>query len=762
MAEILKRNKALAVNPLKASQPVGASLAFLGINKAIPMMHGSQGCTAFGKVYFVRHFREPVPLQTTAMDQVSTVMNADENVLLGLKAVCEKSKPALIGLPTTGLSETQGTDIKRLVKDFYAANPEFAHIPVVPVNTPDFTGCLESGYALAVKAILETMIPASAPCVNSTSGLPDSGLPAGTPSGGGLGRGSVGKRKKQVNVLAGSFLTPGDIEHIKELIEAFGLRPLVLPDIGDSLDGHLTEMESSPLTVGGTPVSDISSMGESIATLVLGNSLFEAADFLKEQTGVPDYRFDSLMGLDAVDGFVAALAEISGKPVPEKIERQRAQLQDAMVDSHFMLGFARVAIAGDPDLLYGFARLVTEMGCEVVAAVAPARANILQDVAAAQVAIGDLEDLENAARKQRRATRHQQFACGGNCAPPRCAAAARRFSAIRPDRRLPAPVGRLSRHAPGLVRSGQYDGGTRTPRDRALRIQLFPADRRSMLRHLRLVKPIEEAEMTVKIAFASSDRRAVNQHFGAAEAFAIYELGAKRDAPDRGGRIHRDRDGRARGQACRQGRTAGRLRGGVLQRGGRFGHPATAGQGHPADARGRRHAHRRVAVRSAKESGQRSAGVAGEASQEAVGRGTLCRRRGVAGMIETTARVVSADNGTVLVEPSNAVRLRRLRVAQCVRRVRAGEIFFRQPQSHRGAVRCECACRRRIAIEHERGRHAQGRIAGLPAAQRAGAGRCGRRSVVWRWAMWARCWVRLRVSRWDCCWGGCTGWVPHE
>ena len=31
--------------------------------------------------------------------------------------------------------------------------------------------------------------------------------------------------------------------------------------------------------------------------------------------------------------------------------------------------------------------------------------------------------------------------------------------------------------------------------------------------------------MTVKIAFASSDRRAVNQHFGAAGAFAIYEVG---------------------------------------------------------------------------------------------------------------------------------------------------------------------------------------------------------------------------------------------
>lgn len=374
MAEILKRNKALSVNPLKNSQPIGAALAFLGINRAIPMLHGSQGCTAFGKVFFVRHFREPIPLQTTAMDQVSTVMNADENVILGLKAIAEKSKPALIGLPTTGLSETQGTDIKRLVKQFYAEYPEFAHIPVVPVNTPDFTGCLESGYALAVKAIIEHLV---------------------------VKGGNPGKRKKQVNVLAGSFLTPGDIEHIVELIESFGLRAVVLPDLANSLDGHLSDIETSPVTLGGTPVSEIYSIGDSAATLVLGNSLFDAADLLKERTGVPDYRFDCLMGLDAVDSFVATLSRISGKPVPSRIERQRAQLQDAMVDSHFMLGFARVAIAADPDLLYGFSRLVSEMGCEVVAAVAPARANILNDVMATQVGIGDLEDLEISAKQHR-------------------------------------------------------------------------------------------------------------------------------------------------------------------------------------------------------------------------------------------------------------------------------------------------------------------------------------------------------------------------
>jgi nitrogenase molybdenum-iron protein NifN len=370
VAEILKRTKALAVSPLKVSQPVGASLAFLGVRQAIPMMHGSQGCTAFGKVFFVRHFREPIPLQTTAMDQVSSVMGADDNVIEGLKTLCEKNAPAVIGLPTTGLSETQGTDIRRLVKSFRERHPQFDHIAVVPVNTPDFTGSLESGFALAVDAIIEHMVPQSL---------------------------HVGRRRKQVNVLANSSLTPGDIETLKEWIEAFGLRPVVLPDIGDSLDGHLTDGQFSPLTVGGTPKSEIEAMGESVATLVIGRSLGRAADRLKSHTGVPDFRFDHLMGLDAGDAFTQVLAQISGQPVPEKIERQRAQLQDAMVDSHFQTGFARVALALDPDQLIGFARFLTGMGAQIVAAVSPARAEVLADMPCAAVQVGDLEDLEHAA-----------------------------------------------------------------------------------------------------------------------------------------------------------------------------------------------------------------------------------------------------------------------------------------------------------------------------------------------------------------------------
>jgi nitrogenase molybdenum-iron protein NifN len=375
MAAIIKRSKALTVNPLKNSQPVGATLAFLGVQSAMPLMHGSQGCTAFAKVQFVRHFREAIPLQTTAMDQVSTVMGGDESVVEALATIFGKNNPRVIGLMTTGLTEMQGTDILRAVKEFRAVHPGFADRFVVPVNTPDFTGSLESGYAAAVLALVETLVP-RAEEVNSRPG----------------------RRARQVNLLPGASLTPGDVEAVKELLEAFDLRPVVLPDISDSLDGHLTAEDFVPHTVGGTPLSDIQSMGDSAATLVIGPSLYQAADALAERTGVPDFRFDSLLGLEAADALVHRLSLIAERPVPRALERQRAQLQDAMVDCHFMLGQARVALAAEPDHLLALTALFQGMGAEVVAAVAPANGSALKHLPLAEIKLGDLEDLEQQAR----------------------------------------------------------------------------------------------------------------------------------------------------------------------------------------------------------------------------------------------------------------------------------------------------------------------------------------------------------------------------
>ncbi len=371
MAEILRRKKPMSVNPLKASQPVGGSLATLGFHGAIPMLHGSQGCTAFAKTYFVRHFREPIPLQSTAMDQVSSIMGADDNVIEGVKIIAEKSQPRLITVLTTGLAETQGADIKRCVRDFRERYPEYGSVAVVGVSTPDFTGCLETGFAATVTEIIRELVPESR---------------------------VAGTRKRQVNVLAGSFMTPGDVEVLRDLAEGFNLRPLLVPDLSESLDGHLDAAEFNALSTGGTAVSELATLGEAVATLAVGASMKVAGELLEQRTGVPTYYFDHLYGLAATDALVSALLEISGTPVPQRLEHHRAQLQDAMLDTHFMLGQLRVAVAADPDQLNGYAHFLREMGAEVVAAVAPAGALVLERVPVERVQIGDLEDLENLAR----------------------------------------------------------------------------------------------------------------------------------------------------------------------------------------------------------------------------------------------------------------------------------------------------------------------------------------------------------------------------
>lgn len=372
---IIRRNKALSVSPLKASATLGAALAFLGINRALPMLHGSQGCTAFGKIFFIQHFREPMPLQTTAMDQVSTIMGGDWNVVEGLATICAKHRPALIGLPTTGLVETQGADIHRAVRQFRAEYPQYADVAVVPVSTPDFTGCLETGFNAALTAMIETLVP-RAPA-------------AGT---------RPGRRQRQVNVLVGPHLTVGDIEFVKDLLERFRLRPVAVPDLADALDGHLVDADYSAVTIGGTPLEELASLGDALATLAIGRGIEGAADALAERTGVPDYRFPHLMGLAANDRLIMTLAELSAEPVPERVERQRSQLQDAMLDAHFSVTDGRFALAADPDLLVALSELLAAVGAETVAAVSPVNAPSLRAVRADSVRIGDLEDLEQLAR----------------------------------------------------------------------------------------------------------------------------------------------------------------------------------------------------------------------------------------------------------------------------------------------------------------------------------------------------------------------------
>ncbi len=65
MGEIIRRpTKPLQVNPIRLTQPMGAALAFLGIDRCMPLMHGGMGCTSFTKVFLTRHFCAPIDMNT--------------------------------------------------------------------------------------------------------------------------------------------------------------------------------------------------------------------------------------------------------------------------------------------------------------------------------------------------------------------------------------------------------------------------------------------------------------------------------------------------------------------------------------------------------------------------------------------------------------------------------------------------------------------------------------------------------------------------
>jgi nitrogenase molybdenum-cofactor synthesis protein NifE len=359
--------RSVVINPLKHSQVLGAAMAFQGIHRAAPVIHGAQGCNFLAKVLLTKHFREPISLVSTKLFTEDVVMGSEGNVGATIEGIAAKSRPDVIGLLTTGLSAVKGDDISGVVKELQLKHPEtrFFH-----VSTPDYGGGLESGYAKAVEEML---------------GLAGAGYRS-SPS-----PQHVSHEGKTINVLAGSHLTPADFTELREIIEAFGLRPLIVPDLS-ALDG--SRQGFSPLAVGGTTVSDIARMDASEFTIAVGLSLEKAAEGLKERFGIEYRVFEGLAGLEDTNAFMGTLAALSGRRVPERYERQRRMLVDGMRDAHLLYGKKKICLALEPDLSIQFSKWLDEMGAEVSLSVLPNPASSEERIRSAEVRVGDLFSIE--------------------------------------------------------------------------------------------------------------------------------------------------------------------------------------------------------------------------------------------------------------------------------------------------------------------------------------------------------------------------------
>lgn len=370
MAELVLSKKSCAENPLKSSTPLGAALAFLGVEGSVPLFHGSQGCTSFALVLAVRHFKEAVPLQTTAMNEAATVLGGAENLEEGLLVIASRMKPKLIGVASTALVETRGEDFAGELRTILARRRELDAVRVVFASTPDFEGALEDGWATATSAIIDALVQPTA---------------------------HVPSAARTVNVLPGVHETPGTLEEVRRILAAFGLGARIVPDLSGSLDGHVPS-EYVATSLGGATLFEIENMADALHTIAIGEHMRGPAELLLRKTGVPCSVLPTLLGLQQTDDLIALLSEISGVTPPSSLRRERSQLVDAMLDGHFHFSGKRVAIAADPDLLASLCHFFHGLGASVEVAIASTKNSpLLSALPCKEVVVGDLGDLEERA-----------------------------------------------------------------------------------------------------------------------------------------------------------------------------------------------------------------------------------------------------------------------------------------------------------------------------------------------------------------------------
>jgi len=367
MTKTIRMNNPLVTQPLKTSPATGATLASLGFENSVPLLHGSQGCSAFSKVYLIQHLREPIPLQNTAVDQVAAVMGGDNNLHEAMKRLCEKESPELLTVMTTGLTEMQGSDIVRVILDFKKAHPEHDSTRIVGMNTPDFIGSMQSGFAHAVDCIVRQLVQPPT---------------------------TVVRQRKQVNVLCSVGMTSRDIELVSCYLDAFNMNAIIVPNLSLSLDGHLSAADYSPTSTGGTAILEIEGMSESVMTFVIGESMLATAKWLKNRFDIPYFYSDMGMGIESMDHLVTQLKALSGVEVPKWIDRARQRLQDAMLDCHFILGNEPVALGLEPDLAIGYSQLLNSVGMDVIRVVTTLDTKGLSQIEAKEIVIGDLSMLK--------------------------------------------------------------------------------------------------------------------------------------------------------------------------------------------------------------------------------------------------------------------------------------------------------------------------------------------------------------------------------
>ncbi len=329
---VINRTKSVAINAPRMCQPIGAIWATLGVHGSVPLIHGSQGCSTYPRNLMARHFREPIEVAITSLHEKATIFGGAANLKEALSNIIARQHPELIAVITTCLSETTGDDIHGIVRTFKAENQLDDTTKIVTINTPSYIGTHILGYDNAVKAMASQLAVKTVP-------------------------------NNKINIIPG-MINPGDVLEIKHILTAMDVQAIYLTDISETLNAPL-RLPKPEFPNGGTTVAEIADSANSLGTIALCKHEGQSgANVLKEKYGVQAVLGELPIGVEATEEFIANVAKLTGKKMTDTLLDERDRLVDAIVDASQLTFGVKIAIFGDPDIVFALTRFAYELGMQ--------------------------------------------------------------------------------------------------------------------------------------------------------------------------------------------------------------------------------------------------------------------------------------------------------------------------------------------------------------------------------------------------------------
>lgn len=337
--ELNFNRKHITIDPAKACQPLGSVLCALGFEKTLPYVHGSQGCVAYFRTYFNRHFKEPVACVSDSMTEDAAVFGGQNNMFYGLQNAYALYKPEMIAVSTTCMAEVIGDDLNAFIGNAKEGGYLPASVPTPFAHTPSFVGSHTNGWDGMLEGVLRYFT------VNSG----ETYTPGST---------------NALNIVPGFETYLGNYRVIHRMLGEMGVDYQMLSDPSEVLD---TPADGEyRMYAGGTKVDEVKRAPNAKATLLLTPTQLPKTKKFVETTWKQDVpALDIPMGLEWTDNFLMKVSELTGKPIPESLSTERGRLVDMMTDSHTWLHGVKVSLYGDPDYLSGMCKFLMELGCEI-------------------------------------------------------------------------------------------------------------------------------------------------------------------------------------------------------------------------------------------------------------------------------------------------------------------------------------------------------------------------------------------------------------